>query len=87
MKRITLILKDVLGADSTASSADVAKLTQYLKGYIDITLDFSGVEHIGEEFARELFESWVKSNPRVTLTVVKACESVECTINQVLKRT
>lgn len=86
MKNKTLCVKKVLGATRIELHAYVNTLTAHLKGYIGITLDFSGIESISEECARELFVMWVKNNPRVTLTVVKACEDVEKTIHQVLKR-
>lgn len=85
MKRKTLTVKDVLSGDSTPLFSALAQLTAPLNGYVDLTLDFTGVERISEDFARELFTVWSKNNPHVTLTVVKACDAVERTIHQVLK--
>ena len=86
MKNKTLCVKEVLGTTRLELHAYVDTLTAHLKGYIGITLDFSGIESISEECARELFVTWVKNNPRVTVSVVKATDAVECVIHQVLKK-
>ena len=86
MKNKTLCVKEVLGTTRLELHAYVDTLTAHLKGYIGITLDFSGIESISEECARELFVTWVKNNPRVTVSVIKATDAVECVIHQVLKK-
>ncbi|MBR2335619.1 MAG: DUF4325 domain-containing protein [Clostridia bacterium] len=67
------------------SGADARELIINFEKGTAITLDFSGIEEIGDEFARELFITWREENPESTIAVVNARESVATVIEQIMK--
>ena len=80
-----LLVKNLFRTDHLDTVDEAQTLIDACSGIYSITLDFSGVNNIGEDFARAIFVTWRKNNPRVILNVVRACESVENVINQVVK--
>ncbi len=83
--RVLLRVKDGLNASNMMSRADARELIINLDKGSAITLDFSGIEEIGDEFARELFITWREENPESTIAVVNARESVATVIEQIMK--
>lgn len=83
--RVLLRVKDSLNASNMMSRADARELIINLDKGSAITLDFSGIEEIGDEFARELFITWREENPESTIAVVNARESVATVIEQIMK--
>ena len=82
---ISLRVKDILKSDSAESSEDAHHLISEFKKGSTITLDFSGINSIGDEFARELFVTWRKGNNATILNVFNAGDTVAKTIERVLK--
>ena len=80
-----LLVKNLFRTDHLDTVDEAQTLIDVCSGIYSIILDFSGVNNIGEDFARAVFVTWRKNNPRVILNVVRACESVENVINQVVK--
>ena len=85
MDRNRIILKDIPAAGSFETSEDARRLIGSL-GEDRVALDFSGIEFVGEDFARELLIEWRRIDPRVTVKIINACENVENTIHKVLKQ-
>lgn len=83
--RVLLRVKDSLSTCNMMSGADARELIINFEKGAAITLDFSGVEEIGDEFARELFITWREENPESTIAVVNARESVATVIEQIMK--
>ena len=83
--RVLLRVKDSLNASNMMSGADARELIINLDKGSAITLDFSGIEEIGDEFARELFITWREENPESTIAVVNARDSVATVIEQIMK--
>ena len=83
--RVLLRVKDSLSTCNMMSRADARELIINLDKGSAITLDFSGVEEIGDEFARELFIMWREENPESTIAVVNARDSVATVIEQTMK--
>ena len=83
--RVLLRVKDSLSACNMMSGADARELIINFEKGTAITLDFSGIEEIGDEFARELFITWREENPESTIAVVNARESVATVIEQIMK--
>lgn len=82
---ISLRVKDILRADHAESIEDVYALIRYFKHGSTITLDFSGIDWIGDEFARELFITWHNDNKVSLLNVINASDTVVNTIERILK--
>ena len=85
MDRYRIILKDHPAADGLETSEDARKLIRSL-GQDHVALDFSGIDFVGEDFARELLVGWRRIDPRVTVKIINACENVENTIHKVLRQ-
>lgn len=83
--RVLLRVKDSLSTCNMMSGTDARELINNFEKGAAITLDFSGVEEIGDEFARELFITWREENPESTIAVVNARESVATVIEQIMK--
>ena len=77
--------KSLLGKDRLISESEATELINAVKGERNVTLDFAGIEEIGEAFAKELFIVWYHNNPDVMLSVIRANERVEETISQVIR--
>ncbi len=78
-------MKDFFKCDRLTSSSEAIALTKVLRNAGIVTLDFSGIDSIEEPFAHELFVTWYKSNPNAILSVIRANESVETAIGEILR--
>lgn len=65
------------------SRSEARRLGELVSNFKEITLDFSGVEEVGQAFCHELFVVWQRNNPDVVLTVVNACDDVLFMIQRV----
>ena len=83
--KIQLRIKDILGPNGLISGDAAHALICHFKKATAIELDFSGVDEMGDDFAREIFIVWREKNPKSTITVIKACEGVENVIWRVMK--
>ncbi len=63
--------------DSLVSRSEARRLAARLEEFDRATLDFSGVEMVGQGFADELFRVWVRDHPDVELTPVNMSPAVE----------
>ena len=85
MRSKTLVVQELLGTHKLETVAGARELISNIDGNIGIVLDFSGIEYISEAFAQEVFVNCVKSDPRITLNVVRASDAVEAAIRRVMK--
>ena len=65
------------------SRSEARRLGALITEFKEITLDFSGVEEVGQAFCHELFVVWQRNNPDVILNIVNACEDVNFMIQRV----
>lgn len=65
------------------SRSEARRLGQMIDPFKEITLDFSGVEEVGQAFCHELFVVWQRDHADVTLTVENASEDVDFMIRRV----
>lgn len=65
------------------SRSEARRLGALILDFKEITLDFSGVEEIGQAFCHELFVVWQRNNPSVVLNVVNTCDDVDFMIRRV----
>ena len=63
--------------------SEARRLCQLFSRYEEITLDFTGVEEVGQAFCHELFVVWQRNNPDVVINIVGACEDVNFMIQRV----
>ena len=87
MKSKIVYLKDVLKTNHPTKGEEAHALVRAIGGGGSITLDFTGIDNIGEEFARELFSVWPEKHPKAVLNVVRACETIEIMMGQIMKTT
>ncbi|MBQ3017495.1 MAG: STAS-like domain-containing protein [Clostridia bacterium] len=60
------------------------RLLKSISVFTDISLDFSGVEEIGQGFAHELFVLGKQKFPHINLRTINACKAVEDMIKRVI---
>lgn len=65
------------------SRSEARRLGATIAEFKEITLDFTGVEEVGQAFCHELFVIWKRSHPDVVIRVVEACEDVDFMIRRV----
>lgn len=65
------------------SRSEARRLASLVDGFKEITLDFSGVEEVGQAFCHELFIVWQRNHPDVVFNVVNAGEDVNFMIQRV----
>ena len=65
------------------SRSEARRLGAMIAEFKEITLDFTGVEEVGQAFCHELFVVWQQNNPTVVIRVVEACEDVDFMIRRV----
>lgn len=65
------------------SRSEARRLAALIADFKEITLDFTGVEEVGQAFCHELFVVWQQSNPDIIIRVTGACEDVDFMIQRV----
>ena len=65
------------------SRSEARRLGLALEPFKEAILDFTGVTHIGQAFAHELFVLWAKNNPTYKLIIQNEVEEVAKMINRV----
>lgn len=58
------------------SRSEARRLCSLVSDFKEITLDFTGVEEVGQAFCHELFVVWRRNNPEIVINVVGACDDV-----------
>lgn len=66
------------------SRSEARRLGAMILKFKEVSLDFSGVEHIGQGFAHELFVVFSAHNPDIQLTTMNACPEVRGMIDRVI---
>lgn len=59
------------------SRSEARRLVHGLERFDHVTLDFGGVEEVGQGFVDEVFRVWSKTHPRVELVPVRMAPTVE----------
>ena len=65
------------------SRSEARRLGTLISDFKDVTLDFTGVEEVGQAFCHELFVVWKRNNPDIVINIVGACEDVNFMIQRV----
>jgi hypothetical protein len=52
------------------------RLIARLEGFLDVVLDFNGIDFIGQGFADQVFRVFAASHPEIKLEAVNCCEEV-----------
>lgn len=66
------------------SRSEARRLGAMISKFEEVSLDFSGVERIGQGFAHELFVVFPAHNPKIQLATTNACPEVQGMINRVI---
>ncbi len=56
-----------------------------LEGFTEIVIDFTGVEHVGQGFADEVFRVWPSQHPGVTVDPARMIPEVEFMVRRALR--
>ena len=64
------------GSRTLISRSEARRLTRRLEGFDVVTVDFSGIEMVGQGFADELFRVWASLHPNVTLLPINTTAAV-----------
>jgi anti-sigma regulatory factor (Ser/Thr protein kinase) len=71
------------GSQSLISRSEAGRLARRLEDFDVATIDFSGIEMVGQGFADELFRVWASIHPNVTLLPVNTTPAVAQMIGRV----
>ena len=71
------------GGDNLISRSQARRLLNRLHEFQHITLDFSGIDRIGQPFADELFRVFAITNPDIELSAINANKYIEKMIRRV----
>lgn len=66
------------------SRSEARRLLESISVFTDISLDFTGVEEIGQGFAHELFVLGKQKLPHINLRTINTCKAVEDMIRRVI---
>ena len=64
------------------SRSEARRLGTLIADFKEITLDFTGVEEVGQAFCHELFVVWQRNNPDIIVNIVGACDDVDFMIQR-----
>jgi hypothetical protein len=65
------------GGDSLISRSQARRLINRFDRFLEVVLDFSGVEFIGQGFADEIFRVFAQAHPAIRLIPGNCAETVE----------
>ncbi len=74
-------LSKVSGGD-LVSRSQAKRILSGLEKFKEVTLDFSGVEWVGQAFADEIFRVYLKSHPEVTIKIDGANDAVTAMVER-----
>ena len=66
------------------SRSEARRLLESISVFTDISLDFSGVDEIGQGFTHELFVLGKQKFPHINLKTINTCKAVEDMIKRVI---
>jgi hypothetical protein len=70
------------GGESLMSRSEAKFLLKPAHGFQTVTLDFSGVEYIGQGFADEIFRVFAKAHPGIELVPINTNPDVQKMISR-----
>jgi len=82
--KTTIPVAHMFAGGNPVSRSEARRLLESISPFHDITLDFSGVEEIGQGFAHELFVLGKQRYPHINLRTIKTCKNVEDMITRVI---
>lgn len=71
------------GGDNLVSRSQARRLLNRLHEFRQITLDFTGIDSIGQAFADELFRVYVRNNPEIILTIINSNQVIDNMVRRV----
>ena len=81
----TLIPLKNIFESSPVSRSQAKRICNRLESFREVTLDFEGMEWMGQGFAHQLFVVFKNSHPGIEITPVNMCEAVEAMYKHVRK--
>ncbi|MPZ68679.1 MAG: DUF4325 domain-containing protein [Actinobacteria bacterium] len=70
---------------SFVSRSEAKRLTRNLEQFVEVLVDFQGVDEIGQGFADEIFRVWQRDHPDTRLSPVNMNQSIELLVEQARK--
>lgn len=83
--RTQIPIRHMFSGTEPVSRSEARRLCELVRDFKEISLDFDGVEEIGQAFTHEVFVVWQRNNPEKTIEVVNASERVAGMIARVKK--
>ena len=77
-------IAQVFSGSGPVSRSEARRLGELVSKFLDVELDFFGVEEVGQGFVHEMFIVWQNRNPNVKITVLNAEEAVDRMIRRVM---
>lgn len=81
------VVKFIAHGTRFVSRSEAKRLARGLERFRVVTLDFQGVEAVGQGFVDELFRVWARKHPGTELEPVHMGEAVEFMVRRGLSRT
>lgn len=82
--KTTIPIAHMFSGGNPVSRSEARRLLESISVFTDITLDFSGVEEIGQGFAHELFVLGKQKYPHINLKTANTSKGVEDMIQRVI---
>lgn len=82
--KTSIPIAHMFSGGNPVSRSEARRLLGSIAVFTDISLDFSGVEEIGQGFAHELFVLGKQKYPHINLRTVNTCKAVEDMIKRVI---
>ncbi|MBR2445009.1 MAG: DUF2250 domain-containing protein [Clostridia bacterium] len=82
--KTSIPIAHMFSGGNPVSRSEARRLLGSISAFTDITLDFAGVEEIGQGFAHELFVLGKQKHPHINLRTINACKAVEDMIKRVV---
>ena len=81
----TLIPLKNIFENSPVSRSQARRVCNRLDKFQEVTLDFEGLEWMGQGFAHQIFSVFAKQNPQIKLIPINMCEAVSKMYNHVTR--
>jgi anti-sigma regulatory factor (Ser/Thr protein kinase) len=78
----TIVPIRMANSSDLVSRSQARRVLSGLELFREVTLDFDGIEYIGQAFADEIFRVFTKLNPETAITAQNANEDVQSMINR-----
>lgn len=80
--KTSVLVKLYIMGDEYISRSQARRIVAGLNKFKTVTIDFRGIETIGQAFADEIFRVWQSNNPQIKIIAVNDNENVKFMINK-----